>query len=91
MISLHYPADRVARFRCANTIIYIQGIPESYGYRSLEIMYYIKDIQLYNIIRIGTEAISLFNSSPYMLKKITIITATSLSYVCFAEISAATK
>ena len=26
-------------FRCANTIIYIQGIPGSYGYRSLEIIY----------------------------------------------------
>ena len=26
MISLHYPSDRVTRFRCANTIIYIQGI-----------------------------------------------------------------
>ena len=35
----------VTRFRCANTIIYIQGIPGSYGYRSLEIIYYIKDIQ----------------------------------------------
>ena len=32
-------------FRCANTIIYIQGIPGSYGYQSLEIIYYIKDIQ----------------------------------------------
>ena len=32
-------------FRCANTIIYIQGIPGSYGYRSLEIVYYIKDMQ----------------------------------------------
>ena len=31
--------------RCANTIIYIQGIPGSYGYRSLEIIHYIKDIQ----------------------------------------------
>ena len=29
-ISLHYPSDRVT-FRCANTIIYIQGIPGSYG------------------------------------------------------------
>ena len=45
MISLHYPSDRVTRFRCANTIIYIQGISGSYGYRSLEIIYYIKDIQ----------------------------------------------
>ena len=45
MISLHYTSDRVTRFRCANTIIYIQGIPGSYGYRSLEIIYYIKDIQ----------------------------------------------
>ena len=33
------PSDRVTRFRCANTIIYIQGIPGSYGYRSLEIIY----------------------------------------------------
>ena len=39
MLSLHYPSDRVTRFRCANTIIYIQGIPGSYGYRSLEIIY----------------------------------------------------
>ena len=39
LISLHYPSDRVTRFRCANTIIYIQGIPGSYGYRSLEIIY----------------------------------------------------
>ena len=31
-------------FRCANTIIYIQEIHGSYGYRSLE-KYYIKDIQ----------------------------------------------
>ena len=45
MISLHYTSDRVIRFRCANTIIYIQGIPGSYGYRSLEIIYYIEDIQ----------------------------------------------
>ena len=44
LISLHYTSDRVTRFRCANTIIYIQGIPGSYGYRSLEIIYYIKDI-----------------------------------------------
>ena len=29
--------DRVTRFRCANTIIYIQGIPGSYGYRSFYI------------------------------------------------------
>ena len=42
---LHYPSDRVTGFRCANTIIYIQGIPGSYGYRSLEIIYYIKDIK----------------------------------------------
>ena len=41
----HYTSDRVTRFRCANTIIYIQGIPGSYGYRCLEIIYYIKDIQ----------------------------------------------
>ena len=39
MISLHYTSYRVIRFRCANTIIYIQGIPGSYGYRSLEIIY----------------------------------------------------
>ena len=45
LISLHYTSDRVTRFRCANTIIYIQGIPGSYGYRSLEIIYYFKDIQ----------------------------------------------
>ena len=45
LISLHYTSDRVTRFRCANTIIYIQGIPGSYGYRSLEIIYHIKDIQ----------------------------------------------
>ena len=45
LISLHYTSDRVIRFRCANTIIYIQGIPGSYGYRSLEIIYYIEDIQ----------------------------------------------
>ena len=38
-------SDRVTGFRCANTIIYIQGIPGSYGYRSLEIIYYIEDIQ----------------------------------------------
>ena len=38
-------SDRVTRFRCANTIIYIQGIPGSYGYRSLEIIFYIEDIQ----------------------------------------------
>ena len=43
--SLHYPSDRVIRFPCANTIIYIHGIPGSYGYRSLETIYYIKDIQ----------------------------------------------
>ena len=42
MISLHYTSDRVTRFRCANTIIYIQGIPGSYGYRSLEIIYLLK-------------------------------------------------
>ena len=42
---LHYKSDRVTLFRCANTIIYIQGIPGFYGYRSLEIIYYIKDIQ----------------------------------------------
>ena len=41
LISLHYTSDRVFRFRCAYTIIYIQGIPGSYGYRSLEIIYYI--------------------------------------------------
>ena len=29
LISLHYTSDRVTRFRCANTIIYIQGIPGS--------------------------------------------------------------
>ena len=45
LISLHYTSDRVFRFRCAYTIIYIQGIPGSYGYRSLEIIYYIEDIQ----------------------------------------------
>ena len=45
LISLHYTSDRVTRFRCANTIIYIQGIPGSYGYRSLEIICYIKDRQ----------------------------------------------
>ena len=44
-ISLHYPSDRVTMFRSANTIIYIQGIPGSYGYRSLEIIYNIRDIQ----------------------------------------------
>ena len=44
MISLHYTSDRVTRFRCANTIIYIQGIPGSNGYRSLEIIYYILKI-----------------------------------------------
>ena len=38
--SLHYPSDRVTRFCCANTIIYIHGIPGSYGYRSLETIYY---------------------------------------------------
>ena len=43
--SLHYPSDRATMFRYANTIIYIQGIPGSYGHRSLEIIYYIKDIQ----------------------------------------------
>ena len=43
--SLHYPSDRATMFRCANTIIYIQGIPGSYGYRSLEIIYYVMDIQ----------------------------------------------
>ena len=43
--SLHYPSDRATMFRCANTIIYIQGIYGSYGYQSLEIIYYIKDIQ----------------------------------------------
>ena len=42
--SLHYPSDRATMFRCANTIIYIQGIPGFDGYRSLEIIYYIKDI-----------------------------------------------
>ena len=52
MISLHYTSDRVTRFRCANTIIYIQGIPGSFGYRSLEIIYYIKDIQaIYIFVR----------------------------------------
>ena len=45
MVSLHYPSDRVTGFRCANTIIYIQGIPGSYEYRSLEIIFYIEDIQ----------------------------------------------
>ena len=45
LISLHYTSDRVIRFRCANTVVYIQGIPGSYGYRSLEIIYYIEDIQ----------------------------------------------
>ena len=45
LISLHYTSDRVIRFRCANTIIFIQGIPESYGYHGLEIIYYIEDIQ----------------------------------------------
>ena len=45
LISLHYTSDRVIRFRCAITIIYIQGIPGSYGYRSLEIIFYIEDIQ----------------------------------------------
>ena len=45
LISLYYPSDRVTGFRCANTIIYIQGIPGSYGYRSLEIVFYIEDIQ----------------------------------------------
>ena len=44
-LTLHYPSDRASIFRCANTIIYIQGIPGSYGYRSLEIIYYINDIQ----------------------------------------------
>ena len=47
------PSDRVTRFRCANTIIYIQGIPGSYGYRSLEIIYYIYIyiyIYIYNIL-----------------------------------------
>ena len=39
------PVGWVTGFRCANTIIYIQGIPGSYGYRSLEIIYYIEDIQ----------------------------------------------
>ena len=44
--SLHYPSDRATMFRCANTIIYsVQGILGSYGYRSSEIIYYIKDIQ----------------------------------------------
>ena len=33
LISLHYLSDRVTRFRCANTIINIQGMPGSYGYR----------------------------------------------------------
>ena len=43
------------------------------------------NVYIHNIIRIGREAISLFNSSPYMPKKINTIMATSLSYVCFAE------
>ena len=42
--SLHYPSDRDTMIRCANTIIYIQEIHGSYGYRSFE-KYYIKDIQ----------------------------------------------
>ena len=60
-----------------------------YAMFSLNIFYFnishTYNIYIHNIIRIGTEAISLFNSSPYMQKKITIIMATSLSYVCFAE------
>ena len=28
MISLHYPSDKVAGFRCANTIIYMTGNAE---------------------------------------------------------------
>ena len=47
-------SDRVTMFRYADTIIYIQGIPGSYGYRSLEIIYYIKDIQaltVYTVIQ----------------------------------------
>ena len=51
LISLHYPSDRVTRFRCANTIIYIQGIPGSYGYRSLEIIYKSKIYKLQQIFR----------------------------------------
>ena len=47
MISLHYPSDRVTRFRCANTIIYIQGIPGSYGYRSLEMILIYKLQQIF--------------------------------------------
>ena len=51
MISLHYTSDRVTRFRCANTIIYIQGIPGSYGYRSLEINIILKIYKLQQIFR----------------------------------------
>ena len=50
LISLHYPSDRVTMFRCANTIIYIQGIPGSYGYRKLEIIYFIEDIHVKQIL-----------------------------------------
>ena len=51
MISLHFTSDRVTRFRCANTIIYIQGIPGSYGYRSLEICIILKIYKLQQIFR----------------------------------------
>ena len=51
LISLHYPSDRVTRFRCANTIIYIQRIPGSYGYRSLEIILILKIYKLQQIFR----------------------------------------
>ena len=37
---LHYTSYRATRFRCANTIINIQGIPGSYGYRSLKNILY---------------------------------------------------
>ena len=48
--SLHYPSDRDTMIRCANTIIYIQEIHGSYGYRSFE-KYYINDIKLQQIFR----------------------------------------
>ena len=74
MISLHYTSDRVIRFRCANTIIYIQGIPGSYGYRSLEIIYYIEDIQaptdIYEInVKLDITTKLYFRLTGFMLKQ----------------------
>ena len=70
MSNIIYTYNKTEHSQYTNTTI---------NYVSLNIFYFnishTYNIYIHNIIRIGTEAISLFNSSPYTQKKITIVMA----------------